>query len=390
MPSSPDLSPAVAAAIDALPASGPALVYDLAAVAARMQAVAALGRAAGVRVLFAMKSFPHQAVQALAAAHLDGFDAGSAGEVAALGARAAGKIVSVTDPLGGLWQTPAGAAVVIAVETPDQAAAAPPGARLAVRLAASHLVPSIDAVGGVVDENGHRSSRFGVRVGEPGWRELIADIAAAAPGRVIGAHIHHGGVAATAPARPVEIARAAISAVGDAGVRLEWLNLGGGLHALGDRLGETLTAVRHAVPAMVELVVEPGRLFAAGAGHAVGHVRVAREIAGRSVRVLDLSRACHLRWQRVRPVAGWLPDGSGWAPLSGGIPPAPGEVHKVLFTGPTCYEEDVIGEWKLGPDRAGRLWPEGARLALAGVDGYALAWNSGFGGVPAAAVVLVE
>jgi len=367
--------PPVAAAIAALPATGPALVYDLAAIAARMDAVAAAGRAAGVRVLFAMKSFPHEAVRALAAAHLDGFDAGSAAEVAALGDRAAGRIVSITDPLAAPWPPPArAAAVVITVETPAQAAAAPAAARLAIRLAASHTPRVDDAAGGVLDEDGRRSSRFGLRLGEPGWREAIDAIRAAAPGRVIGLHVHHGGVAPTAPARLVATARAAVAAASDAGLPLEWLDLGGGLHALGDRLGETLAAVRAEVPAAVEVAVEPGRLFADGAGYAVGHVRAAREIEGRSVRVLDLSRACHLRWQRIRPFA---------------AAPRPGEVRKVLFTGPTCYEEDVVGEWKLGPDRAGQLWPVGARVVFGGVDGYALAWNTGFAGVPPAALALV-
>jgi diaminopimelate decarboxylase len=359
----------VRAALEA--ARGAALVYDLAAVAARMDAAAAAGRRHGVRVLLAMKAFPADPVRALAAARLDGFDAGSAGEVAALAGRARGRVVSITDPAAGSIDPGAlaGADLWVTCEDPARAGAAPPAARLAVRLAASHLVPGDDAIGGIVEDGGRRSSRFGVRAG-PGARDAIAAIVAAGGGRVRGLHVHHGGVAPASPDRLVRCARAAVALAAEAGLPLAWLDLGGGLHLLADRLDETFAAVRAAVPAGVELVVEPGRLLSTGAGFAAGRVRAARELPGRSVRVVDLSRACHLRWQQVVPVAAPAPTGAA---------------RRVLFAGPTCYEEDVVGEWKLEPSD----FPVGAALVVAGVTGYALAWNTGFGGVPPADVVLV-
>jgi diaminopimelate decarboxylase len=57
----------------------------------------------------------------------------------------------------------------------------------------------------------------------------------------------------------------------------------------------------------------------------------------------------------------------------------------VLFVGPTCYEEDVVGEWTVDPSQ----WPAGARVVLRDVTGYAAGWNTGFGGVPPADVVMV-
>jgi diaminopimelate decarboxylase len=384
--------PAVAAAIDALPADGPALVYDLAAVERRVRAVAAAGRASGVRVLFAMKSFPHDAVLELAAAHLDGFDAGSPGEASRLGARAGGRLVSITDPSGRAGEVPAGD-LVITVESAAQAAAAPSRARLAIRLAASHLVPGPEAVGGVLEDTGRRTSRFGIRPGDDGWRDEVAAIIAAGAGRVAGFHVHHGGVAATSPARLVASARAALGLADELGLPITWLDLGGSLHGIGDgaipALAAALAELRAVVPASVELAIEPGRLLALDAGYAVGHVVASRELAERSVRVLDLSRSCHLRWQRITPALALRQHAGAWRAMSGVLPARTGEARRVLFTGPTCYEEDVVGEWKLGKDEDGARWPEGSRLVVAGVDGYALAWNGGFGGIAPARVVAV-
>ena len=64
--------------------------------------------------------------------------------------------------------------------------------------------------------------------------------------------------------------------------------------------------------------------------------------------------------------------------------PRPGQGRVVLWVGPTCYEEDVLGEWTVEP----AAFPVGAKIVVAGVAGYALAWNTGFGGVLPAAVVV--
>ena len=45
-----------------------------------------------------------------------------------------------------------------------------------------------------------------------------------------------------------------------------------------------------------------------------------------------------------------------------------------------------VGEWKLAPSN----YPVGAPLALTNINGYALAWNNGFGGVAPAEIVWAE
>ena len=176
--------------------------------------------------------------------------------------------------------------------------------------------------------------------------------------------MHHGSIVATSASRFVATARAALAAVD---FEPAFIDLGGAWH--GVDLAGAFAAVRAAVPAAIELLVEPGRAYAAGAGFAVGTVMAARELDDRPLRVLDLSRAAHLRWSQPELVA---------------TPPAPRAGRAILWAGPTCYEDDVLGEWIADP----RHFPAGARVVLRNITGYALAWNTGFGGIAPASVIV--
>jgi diaminopimelate decarboxylase len=63
-------------------------------------------------------------------------------------------------------------------------------------------------------------------------------------------------------------------------------------------------------------------------------------------------------------------------------PPRAEQRRKVIVLGPTCYEEDVIGEWIADPAHVDD------RIVLRNVTGYAVAWNTSFGGIASAEVVL--
>ena len=318
----------------------------------------AAARAAAIRPLFAAKSFPHPAVRALAAELLDGFDVASPAE---LRDAPAGAIVSIADPSGAAiaaaHERGARGRLIVACETVEQVRAAPPGAEIAIRVSAS-LTGRDPAIGAVLEGSGRRRSRFGLET-----RDAIADVARAAAGRPLGLHVHHGPVVATSAERFVATARAALDAAGFAPA---FLDLGGAWHGLPD-LAAAFADVRAQLPREIELFVEPGRLYASGAGFACGRVTAARSLADRELRVVELSRICHLRWSPIDLVA---------------PPPRTGEGRAVLFVGPTCFEEDVLGEWTIDA-RAGD------RAIVRDVTGYALAWNTGFGGVPPAEVVLV-
>lgn len=356
-----DLPPAVARAIEQ--ATGPALVFDRARIEANLRAVAVAARGIGATALFAAKAFPHPAVWAAAAELLDGFDAGSPGELAAL---PAARVVSIADPTGRAAAEGAARAarVIASCETADQVRAAPPRAEIAIRISASLL--GRDPAIGAIERDGHHRSRFGLDGG--GLPAGIAALAAAAAGRPVGLHVHHGPITATAPSRFVATAEAVLAAAAAAGVTPAFLDLGGAWHALPD-LAAALAAIRAAVPHGIELILEPGRAISREAGFGCGRVVGARALDDRALRVTELSRICHLRWSPIELV---------------GAAPRPGEGRALTVVGPTCFEDDALGTWTAAPDTL----PVGARAIVRHVTGYAVGWNHGFGGVPAAGVVL--
>lgn len=361
------------------PQDGPQLLFDRGELARGMREAMAAARRAEVRVLFATKSFPHPEVLELAARHLDGFDVASLGELTSVRDRLSSRhVVSVTDPTGeaprGLPAAQGGAAVIVSCEDAAQVAQAlplAPHARFALRVSSS-LLGKDRAIGAVQSGDGHHRSRFGVDVEPARARVTLGEMSAlaASHGRPVGLHLHHSGVVPTSAARFVESAQAALALAREGGVTPTFFNLGGAWQGVADQLPEVWLALRAALPDL-ELLVEPGRLFARGAGFAVGWVRAARKLDDRELRVLDLSRACHLRWSQLELVA---------------RAPRPGHGRKVCFVGPTCYEDDLLGEWQV--DAQERYEP-GAAVMLRHVTGYAVAWNSGFAGVPPATVRFV-
>jgi diaminopimelate decarboxylase len=354
-----DLPAAVAEAIERC--ARPALVFDRARLEANLRAFAAAARAQGITALFAAKSFPQREVWAMAAEQLDGFDVASEGE---LGAAPAARVVSIADPSGRAGaMAPARGRVIVGCETVEQVRAAPAHAEIAIRVSAS-ITGRDPAIGAVQDGTGHRRSRFGVDASSAS----VAEMAQAATGRPVGLHVHHGPVTATSGARFVETARAVLALAEHAGVAPRFVDLGGAWHGVAD-VAAALAEVRAVVPAEVELIVEPGRLFADEAGFACGRVVVARELTDRALRVADVSRLCHLRWSPIELV---------------GAAPHAGAGANTLVVGPTCSEDDVLGEWTVRPEAL----VAGARVSFRHVTGYAVAWNTGFGGVPPADVVL--
>lgn len=366
-----DLPDSIAAALDRC--ARPSLVFDLARIDANMRALADAARAARITALFAAKSFPRPEVRAIAARRLAGFDVASAGELAEVAALGPVELISIADPTGRAGaELPEAAArrVIVGCETAAQVRAAPARAEIAIRLSAS-LTGRDPAVGAVQDGSGHRRSRFGLDLDLAAGRRRalaeLAELAAAAGGRPLGLHVHHGAVAAAGGDRFIATARAALAAAAEAGVTPRFLDVGGAWHAIAD-LPRALRDLRAALPPELELIVEPGRALADGAGFACGRVTAARELEDRPLRVVDLSRLCHLRWSHVELV--------GRSPQHAARP--------TLFVGPTCFEDDSLGEWTVEPP------PPGARIAVRNVSGYAVAWNTGFGGVPPADVVLID
>ncbi len=350
----------VVEAIDrSLATPGAALVYDLRAIAANMRRFATAARAANITPLFALKSFPLDSVRALAATELAGFDAASSDEVRAAASARSDGVLSVFDPgAQAIAHVPRDARrVIVSCETVEQVRAAPAHADLALRISAS-VTGRDPAIGAILDGTGHRRSRFGVST-----REEIAALTSAAGSRRYGLHVHHGPVTATNADRFVATARAALALLDR---EPAFINLGGAWHGIED-IGGAFAAIRAAL-GPIEIFVEPGRALAANAGFACGRVLSTRETHERILSVTELSRVCHLRWSQPELVV-----------------PAPraDARRKIVLVGPTCYEEDVIGEWIADPRDVTE------RVVLRGISGYALAWNTSFAGVPAARVIAI-
>lgn len=328
-----------------------ALVFDTARIEANARTIADAAR--DITILFAVKSFPHPTVRTICARHFAGFDVASVAELAEV---ADAPMISIADPTGCAARAPTRTRrLVISCETVDQVAAAPPSAEIAIRVSMS--ITGRDPAVGAVQSNDVRRSRFGVET-----RAEVAALHRAAAGRPVGLHVHHGPVAATSSERFLATARAALAL---ADFEPRFLDLGGAWHSIPD-IPRTLADLRAAIPRSIELVIEPGRAVVEGAGFACGRVVVARTLADRALRVVDLSRICHLRWSQVELVSAH-----------------PGRGAPTLFVGPTCFEEDVLGEWIVEPPLAGD------RVILRNVTGYAVGWNTSFGGVPPADVILV-
>ena len=357
----PELPPPIVRAIEACTTA--TLVFDRARLATNFAALAAAGRAHGITTLFAMKSFPVAEVWALARDGLDGLDVATQAEaVAAEGAR----VISVADPAGRARAR--GARVIASCETVAQVATAPRGAAIAIRLSVS-AGGRDPAIGAILDGSGHRRSRFGLDVAPAARTAAIRELVRAAGGAPIGLHVHHGAVTPTSPARVVATATDALASAHAADLEPAFLNLGGAWHGLAD-LPAAFAAVRAAIPRAIEILVEPGRLVADGAGFATGRVMVTRRLDDRALCVTELSRSCHLRWSAVELVA---------------PAPAAGDGVATVVVGPTCFEDDVLGEWTVAPAQFG----DRTRVIVRGVTGYAVAWNSGFGTTPVADVVFV-
>jgi diaminopimelate decarboxylase len=335
------------------------LVFDLAMIARNMRALATAARAAQISPLFAMKSFPRDEVRAIAAELLDGFDVASPGELAAAPPRG---LISIVDPSGlAIGLAPSDRRVLVGCDTVEQIHAAPPHAELSIRISAS-ITGRDPAIGAVLEGTGRRTSRFGIDT-----PEALRAVLAAAGTRPVGIHLHHGPVTATTAERFIATARAALAMFAAADREPAFLNLGGAWHGIDD-LPAAFAQLRTALPGL-ELFVEPGRTYTADAGFASGRVLATRELPDRILSTVELSRACHLRWSQPELVA---------------PPPRADARRKVMLVGPTCYEEDVIGEWIVDPAHVA------TRVTLRNITGYAVAWNTGFGGIAPADVVLVE
>jgi diaminopimelate decarboxylase len=363
----------------------PAYVYDLDAVAAAYRRVAAAFEPLGGRVLYAVKANANLVVLATLARLGAGFDVVSGGELLRV-LRAGGEPEATVFASVGKTEEELAFAVAngvtVHVESADEldalgavAAGQERPAAFAVR-----VNPDVEVDTHVNIQTGHDEAKFGVPVAVA--HELLARAARGELGglRPVGVHVHVGsqlpdpdGMAAGA-----RVGLEVLEAGRAAGLKLDWLDVGGGLpvdYAGGSAPGPELFAA--ALEPVVagkgaRLAVEPGRALVARAGALVTRVLYRKHRSAGRMLVVDtgmhhlLRPALYQAAHRVRPLRAAPPAG-------------PTEV-----VGPICESTDVLAIDADLPD----LVP-GELVAFLDAGAYGMTMASNYNGQPRPAEIVV-
>lgn len=200
--------------------------------------------------------------------------------------------------------------------------------------------------------------------------------------RAIGSHpgfrgVHcHTGIKLYDADGYIEVARKVMNAVGEAGIDIHYLDLGGGLREMSpEHLEGMLRELRKIVPPSIRILFEFGDYWFEGAGFALARVLGIKPLYDKEyiAATMDISRDCHLRWCDPRLIG----DGGTGE-----------ECDMILFFGATCHEDDLIGAFEV-PRNGGRCAiGEGDILTFSDITGYAASWNTSFNGIAHARVVL--
>ncbi len=249
-------------------------------------------------------------------------------------------------------------------------------ARVALR-----VNPDIDARTHPHISTGLKMNKFGVPIEHA--VALYREMASLPSLHPTGIHVHLGSQIVTLDPfrRAAEAVVALARELGDAGIRLDYLDLGGGLGISYD--GEPVphpSAYADAVLSIVRgsglsIVVEPGRLIVGAAGALVAAVVDVKQFpGGRHFVVLDAGMTALLR-----------PALYGAFHRIVAVKARPGPQVACDIVGPVCESSDVFGRDRLMPP----LEP-GDFIAVLDAGAYAVAMASNYNRRPLPAEVLVE
>jgi diaminopimelate decarboxylase len=161
----------------------------------------------------------------------------------------------------------------------------------------------------------------------------------------------------------------------------KYINLGGGLHSLTNEAIEELAIKLTPLAKEYEIAIlfEPGRYLYRGSGLAIGKILgIKKETNKHYSLVTDLSSECHLKWSTPRLIGS---VGYVFTQKQKRI----GEIT-VTIRGPTCYENDIIGEYKTFLTADGFPFQLNDLILFGGINGYSAAWTTEFNGIPKAIV----
>jgi diaminopimelate decarboxylase len=330
---------------------GPQLVFDLGQIRRNMERLARLGDEYGVTFLLPVKAFPHPHVLKLAARTWGGFDVSNEAEFRKLPRRAAGWIF-VTHPAPSMrWLErlhKRHKTVVIAESREQISHCVRLGVEFGLRIDSYQLL-------GLT-----RVSRFGVMP----WAKDIKELLGMAVSRCRGFHVHHGSERNSARDY-IHLARGLVRLAERVGISCRWLDLGGGLHSQRTEEFEPLfRQLRRTVPRAIDIFFEPGRLVSRGAGFAIGQILGVKKAGNHLLITTNLSKTVHLGWSTPQLI---LPKAAGAR-----------ETTLVHVFGPTCFEGDKHGAFRIGADEL----EKNTAILFGNVTGYSLGLFSEFNGIP--------
>jgi len=250
-------------------------------------------------------------------------------------------------------------------------------ARVAVR-----INPDIDAGSHRHISTGHRATKFGMSVADA--TQMLRDMARRPWLKVTGLHLHIGSqITALEPfKRGAETLIALAESLADDGIRLEHIDLGGGL-GIAYQANQPIVSVEEYAAVVMDAVrgtdltvlLEPGRWITGPAGVLV-------------TTVVDLKR---------RPDGGWfvVVDAGmtdllrpalydAWHTIEA-VSPRPGEAIRADVVGPVCETSDTLGR-----DRALPPIEVGDLLAVRDTGAYGAAMASNYNRRPIAAEAIVD
>ena len=249
-------------------------------------------------------------------------------------------------------------------------------ARVALR-----VNPDIDANTHAHISTGRRFNKFGVPIDFAAG--LLRDLATRPGLEPVGLHVHLG--SQIVDMKPVALAAGALAGLAsgarDAGIRLQHIDLGGGL-GISYEGGPAPDPVVYAAAVMpivsatgLDLLLEPGRFLIARAGILVGEVADIKTFEG-SPRFVVLDTGMT---ELIRPAL------YGAYHRISAVTPRPGAEHVCEVVGPLCETSDTLGhERMLGPVEVGDA------IAVHDAGAYGIVMASNFNRRPFAPEVLVD
>jgi diaminopimelate decarboxylase len=250
-------------------------------------------------------------------------------------------------------------------------------ARVAVR-----INPDIEAGSHPHISTGHRATKFGMSPGDA--TRLLRELARRPWMHIVGLHAHVGSqITRIDPfARAAETLVSLARSLGDEGIRVEHVDLGGGLGIAYESGQDTVSIEAYASALMdavrgsgLTLIVEPGRWIVGPAGVLVTDVvDLKRRPDGGWFVVVDAGMTDLLRpalydaWHRIEPVV-----------------PREGDPIRADVVGPVCETSDTLGRDRvLPPVEVGDL------LAIRDTGAYGAVMASNYNRRPMAAEVMVD